>query len=174
MADKDIVPQSKAMKTRVENTGFLEPKGGKAVGVFNPWREFDTERIGLPIRRLNDRNIKVTERGIKVVVKHLERFGGDSENQLMIERLQKITAGEIRMTKYDRNFYTHELREFVRYRLLGFETGLPATIAEQEEIWQNAHTAALEDYRVKELERGTRMLYHPDVVKIAKEQYGRK
>jgi hypothetical protein len=54
----------------------------------------------------------------------------------------------------DLNFYTHELDEFQRYKNLGFETGLPDDPHAQQELWNNAHTAALEDYGLKEVVDG--------------------
>ncbi len=56
------------------------------------------------------------------------------------------------------NFYTHELREFVRYRNLGYETGVPVDPDEAMRLWNNAHTSTLEDYRLSE---GRGVLYHP-------------
>ncbi len=48
---------------------------------------------------------------------------------------------ELSPTKQDLNFYAHELREFVRYRNLGFAEGGGADF----EMWNNLHTATLED-----------------------------
>ena len=62
-------------------------------------------------------------------------------------------------TQADKNFYTHELREYVRYRKLGAATGH----GDDRELWNNAHTATLEDYGLKE---GTGVLYHPDAEKM--------
>ncbi len=57
----------------------------------------------------------------------------------------------------DLNFYTHELREFVRYRQLGFATGG----GDDYDMWNNAHSATLADYGLVE---GPGVLYHPSVV----------
>jgi hypothetical protein len=78
----------------------------------------------------------------------------------MVDRLRTIAAGEMEPTDCDRRFYSHELREFVRYRKLGFPCGQPADPDAAYELWNNAHTAALEDYHVNEL---ISALYHPDV-----------
>ncbi len=43
----------------------------------------------------------------------------------MVNRLRSIANEEIAPTQVDRNFYSHELREFVRYRSLGWKSGLP-------------------------------------------------
>jgi hypothetical protein len=70
----------------------------------------------------------------------------------MIERLRSIVAGDVAVTVHDRAFYTHELREFVRYRrlrIVGRGT---------YEEWDPPHSATLEEYGVENA-----LLYHPDV-----------
>ena len=123
-------------------------------------RDFDPEKSGGPIRKLSTDKVRITERGIAVVEQHLQRFGPDGMNQGMIERLRLIAAGKIKPTQADLNFYTHELREYVRYRKLGFKEGQPANDADAHELWNNAHTATLEDYGLRE---GAGVLYHPEV-----------
>lgn len=118
-------------------------------------RPFAPENAGGPIRSLSTEGVKVTPKGIDVVEQHLSRFGADEANQAMVARLRGIAGGEIEPTPSDMNFYTHELREFVRYRRLGFSTGDPGY-----EVWNNAHTATLEDYMIRE---GPGVLYHPSV-----------
>jgi hypothetical protein len=94
----------------------LEPYAG---------RLFDPEAAGGPIRNLNTSRIRITPKGIDVVEGHLARFGPDDMNQLAVQRLRDIAAGKLERTQFDLNFYSHELREFVRYRL-GWPTGRPA------------------------------------------------
>jgi uncharacterized protein len=77
----------------------------------------------------------------------------------MISRLRKIASGEASPTQVDLNFYSHELREFVRYRNLGHASGDPGY-----EIWNNAHAATLEDYGLNE-KAMPHPLYHPDARK---------
>lgn len=77
----------------------------------------------------------------------------------MVDRLRRIARGELTPTQYDLNFYSHELREFVRYRRQGFRTGAGGDY----DLWNNAHTATLEDYRLPDFDAaGNRTLYHPD------------
>jgi hypothetical protein len=64
----------------------------------------------------------------------------------MIERLRTIADDRTEPTPADRNFCTHELREYVRYRNLGYERGTPADPDAAHEPWNNAHTATLKDY----------------------------
>lgn len=76
----------------------------------------------------------------------------------MVLRLRDVAGGRMAPEPVDLNFYTHELREFVRYRQLGFRTGAGGNY----ELWNNAHTATLADYR---LESHVGLLYHPSVLR---------
>ena len=116
-------------------------------------REYDEHHCGGPLRRLSLDHIRITPRGIGVVRRHISRFGPDPPRETaMIERLDLIVAGRTSATRWDLAFYAHELREFVRFRRLQVSSG------EDYEVWNNAHTACLEEYG----EDGS-MLYHPDV-----------
>ena len=132
----------------------LSPKGarGPASG-----RDFDPDAAGGPIRSLSIEKIRVLPKAIEVIERHLSRFGYDADNAKMISRLREISSGRLAPTSHDLNFYAHELREFVRYRRLGHPSGNPG-----HEVWNNAHTATLEEYGVNELVR-PHPLYHPSV-----------
>jgi len=122
-------------------------------------REFDPTQAGGPVRHLGTDRIRVTDRGIDVVEQHISRFGADQANQVMVDRLRRIARGELTPTQHDLNFYSHELREFVRYRRQGFRTGA----GDDYDLWNNAHTGTLEDYRLPDFDAdGNRTLYHPD------------
>src|SRR6185295_1034652 len=130
-------------------------------------RDYDPEAAGGPVRHLDFSKVKFTTRAIDVVEAHVRRFeGGGGEAELaMVARLRQIAAGEIPATNYDRAFYTHELREFVRYRRLGWATGLPLDPDVAGDLWNNTHSATLEDYRIREkLPHGEWALFHPDIV----------
>lgn len=118
-------------------------------------RKFDPLKIGVPIRRLDSSRIRVTHRAVDVIEKHLNRFaqGLEKPERVMIERLRRIANGNLAAEPPDINFYAHELREFVRYKILGFATGVPANADEREEIWNNAHSATLEEFRIRENSR---------------------
>ena len=75
----------------------------------------------------------------------------------MLQRLRDIANGKLNPTQADLNFYSHELRESVRYRNRGYRTGQPDGDAAYD-LWNNAHTATLEDYGLRE---GRGVLYHP-------------
>jgi hypothetical protein len=121
-------------------------------------RYFDRDLAGGPVRSLTTERIKITKRGINVVEQHVARFGPDSPNQRMVQRLRDIASGKLESTQTDLNFYSHELREFVRYRTLKWPTGQPHDPEAAYELWNNAHSAALEDYGLRE---GPEVLYHP-------------
>jgi RHS repeat-associated protein len=135
-----------------------EPPRGQVRGPTSG-RSFDPTKAGGPVQQLSTEGVRITPKGIDVVGKHLERFGPDPANAGMIDRLRRIQAGELTPTPQDLNFYTHELREYVRYRKLGFETGDPGY-----DVWNNAHTATLEDYGLNEATK-PHPLYHPDATK---------
>jgi hypothetical protein len=122
-------------------------------------REFDPSHAGGPIRPLSTARLEVTGRGVDAVERHVGRFGEDRANRVMIGRLRRIARGEIEATDRDLNDYAHELREFVRYRQQGFPTGA----GDDYELWNDAHSAALADYGLRELDAaGNRNLFHPE------------
>lgn len=126
-------------------------------------RPYFPEEIGVPIRELSTEGVKITPKAINVVEQHLARFGADPANAAQTQRLRDIAAGKIQATQADLNFYTHELREYVRYRNLGYRTGLPPDSEAAHRLWSNTHTATLEDYGLKE---GRGVLYDPSVEEI--------
>jgi hypothetical protein len=135
------------------------PKGGRAVGVASG-RPFDPDVAGGPIEKLSTDGVRISHEGIDRVEQHLERFGPDDTDQAMVKRLRSIASGDVAPTEYDLNYYTHELREFERYTNLGWERGQPEGVDASYDLWNNAHTATLEDYGLKD-----NQLYHPDALK---------
>ena len=124
-------------------------------------REFDPEAAGGPIRQLDARTARITDEGVQEVAAHLRRFTGDgpldAPEQGMLDRLTSIASGAIKPTSYDLNFFTHELDEAGRYAQLGYgpESGVDLGDSEMYEVWNDVHTAALEDYGV----RGAELFY---------------
>src|SRR5262249_1264591 len=116
-------------------------------------------RAGGLIRQLSSKRVRITPRGVDVVERHGSRFGPDHANAVMIERRRVIADKRLEPTPVDRSFYTHELRKFVRYRTLGHESDTPADPEAAHTLWNNAHTATLEDYR---LPATPSALYHPE------------
>jgi hypothetical protein len=117
-------------------------------------REFDPEAAGGPLRRLDASTAQITNEGVRAVASHLQRFAGDGTleppEQGMLDRLTSIADGHMEATYYDQNFYTHELDEAGRYAQLGYgpESGTDLGSSEMYDVWNNVHTASLEDYGV--------------------------
>lgn len=135
-----------------EPLGGRGPGGdGDTVGNYSG-RPFNPDESGGPIQDppLNPQDATITEDGIQQIEQHLSRFGDDPANNAMISRLRQIVNGEIEPSPYDYNFYTHELDEFGRYTNLGYETGVPSDMDAADALWNNTHTAALEDYGLRD------------------------
>lgn len=99
---------------------------------------------------------------------HTGRFTESDANKVMIDRLEKILKGELQATDTDKRYYTHEIRELERYRNLGIKDGeVPKTVQEQKSVWNNTHTATLEDYKINEKEQP---LYTDDALQVAYDQ----
>ncbi len=97
--------------------------------------------------------------------RHRDRSRRRDANKVMIDRLEKILNGQLKATDIDKRFYTHEIRELERYRNLSVKDGtLPPNEAE---VWNNTHTATLEDYKLGNSET---LLYISDALKAAEEQ----
>ncbi|MEG4961502.1 MULTISPECIES: hypothetical protein [unclassified Microcoleus] len=130
-------------------------KGAKSGRPFNP------SKAGGKILNLSYQNVKITDKGVALVEAHVRRFNPVGEAELrMVERLRSLATKTLVAEPVDLRFYTHELREYLRYKKLGYPTGQPADPDEAYELWNNAHTATLEDYKLKE---GFGVLFHPSV-----------
>ena len=136
---------------------------GEIIGKYSK-RAFNPEKAGGKILNLFWQDAKITKDGIAIVKKHLSRFEVDDWNTRMIERIEKIEKGELQITDFDKRFFTHETREFERYKTLGHENTKNDLIPG---VWENTHAATLEDYEVYELieyeGKKVHSLYHPEV-----------
>jgi uncharacterized Zn-binding protein involved in type VI secretion len=136
--------------TRLGGTGSKGPFSGRP---FNP------ETAGGPIENLDYKSAKITREGVEQVKQHTSRFEEFEPNRMMADRLDRIAKGELEPTDYDRRYYTHEMQELQRYRNLGVEDGVDPGY----DVWNDAHTATLEDFRISERDAsGNSTLYHPD------------
>jgi len=117
-------------------------------------RPFEPEAAGGPIQQLDATGEVITSEGVQRAAAHLQRFTGGgtmaTPERAMLDRLTSIAAGDTEPTCYDLNFYTHELDEAARYAQLGFgpESGADLGSPDMYEVWNNVHTAALEDYGI--------------------------
>jgi hypothetical protein len=124
-------------------------------------RLFQPSQAGGKILQLSYQKAKITDKGTDLVEFHIRRFNPVGQAELkMVERLRKIAQGELKPEMVDLRFYTHELREYIRYKKLGYLTGQPSDPDLAYELWNNAHTATLEDYGLKE---GFGVLFHPSI-----------
>ena len=123
---------------------FSSPYEGATTKGEHSGRMYNPEKAGGPTQDLDWTTPSVTQEGIDLVKLHTGRFDPSADNTVMIDRLEKILRGEIQITDIDKRFYTHEGRELERYRALGVADG------EKGNVWNNAHAATLEDYKLNE------------------------
>ncbi len=122
-------------------------------------RDYNTDKAGGPIQNLDWKSATIDRAGVDKVKLHTGRFGESPDNKVMIDRLEKILKGELQVTDTDKRFYTHEIRELERYRNLGVKDD---TVPENgDEVWNNTHTATLEDYKLSSDET---LLYTPEAL----------
>ncbi|CAL2103981.1 conserved protein of unknown function [Tenacibaculum sp. 190130A14a] len=139
---------------------------GMVIGKYSK-RPFNPKNAGGPILNLSWKNVSITKEGIIIVKKHLSRFEDVAANRKMIERIERILNKEIDATDWDKRFYTHEIREFERYKVLGYEETKQIDIPNSQKVWNDTHTATLEDYKISDKDfEGNSNLYHPDVEDI--------
>lgn len=122
-------------------------------------RDYHTDKAGGPVQNLDWKGATIDRAGVDKVKLHTGRFGESPDNRVMIDRLEKILKGELQPTDTDKRFYTHEIRELERYRNLRVKDGeIPENKAE---VWNNTHTATLEDYQLSSDET---LLYTPEAL----------
>jgi hypothetical protein len=147
---------------------FNSPYDGATVTGRYSGRKFNPEQAGGPILDLDWRTAVITQAGIEAVKLHIARFDQSDANDIMVQRLEKILHGYWVLTDADLRYYTHELRELERFRALGLsddfkpENGSP--------VWNNTHTATLEDYKLSSDET---LLYSPDAIDAGNKQINR-
>lgn len=132
-------------------------------------RDYNSDKAGGPVQDLDWKTTTIDREGVDKVKLHTGRFAESDANKIMIDRLEKILKGEMQPTDVDKRFYTHEIRELERYRNLGIKDGIIPD--NQGEVWNNTHTATLEDYKINERNEP---LYTPDAIKAAEEQAKRE
>lgn len=141
--------------------------GATTIGKFSG-RKFNPERSGGPILELDWRTATVTREGVDLVRLHTARLDQSDANDIMIKRLENILKGELALTDTDRRYYTHEIRELERFRLMGLSDVFMPEEGSQE--WNNAHTATLEDFKLGASES---LLYSADALEAGNKQIER-
>ncbi|MCO8167489.1 S-type pyocin domain-containing protein [Pseudomonas sp. 21LCFQ02] len=139
-------------------TVYSSPYPGATVKGMHSGRFYNSEKAGGSIQNLRWEDAVVTRVGIDLVKLHTGRLSYSAANAVMIERLEIILAGGLEMSDTDRRYYTHELRELERYRSAGVDDG-PVPEGIMGEVWNNAHTATLEDFKLKD---DSELLYTPE------------
>ncbi|WP_409281743.1 S-type pyocin domain-containing protein [Pseudomonas defluvii] len=124
---------------------FNSPYDGATTKGRHSGRIYNPLKAGGPILELDWRSASITADGIAQVKLHTSRFSSSDANKIMIDRLERVLRGELEFTDVDKRFYTHEIRELERYRALGVMDGV-----EDKRVWNDAHTATLEDYGIDE------------------------
>lgn len=133
--------------------------------VTTAWPGINPTLAGGPVRELSTEGLLITERGIEVVESHVARFGPDKANDAMLGRLREIASGQTQATAQDLNYYAHELREYTRYRKMGWKSGIPSESSKATELWRQTHTATLGDYGLPwKGSDSDELLFHPDAL----------
>ena len=141
------------------------PYEGARVKGEHSGRDFNPEQTGGPTMNLEWNRATASQEGVDLVKLHTSRFPSSDANKVMIGRLEKILKGELDITDTDKRYYTHEIRELERFRALGYnDSEIPD---ENSPIWNNVHTATLEDYKLKDDET---LLYTAEALAAAEEQ----
>ncbi|WP_277962962.1 S-type pyocin domain-containing protein, partial [Pseudomonas sp. RIT-To-2] len=127
---------------------FSKPYGDTdTVGTYSG-RAYHSDKTGGAIAKLSWQDASVDAEGIGLVKLHTGRFGKSADNEVMIRRLEDILAGRLETSDIDKKYYTHEIRELERYRVLGVPDGVKPAAASG--IWNSAHAATLEDFRLRD------------------------
>ncbi|WP_409567490.1 S-type pyocin domain-containing protein [Pseudomonas sp.] len=143
---------------------FSSPYEGATTKGIHSGRVYNPDKAGGPTQDLDWATATVTQEGIDLVKLHTSRFVPSDANKIMIDRLEKILSGHISITDVDKRFYTHEMRELERYRAIGVADGVEGN------IWNNAHTATLEDYKLRDADD---LFYTPEAIAAEiKQVYG--
>lgn len=144
---------------------FNSPYEGAVVEGEHSGRDFNPDQSGGPTLNMNWDIAVVSQEGSNIVKLHTSKFIQSDANKVMIDRLDRILRGELEMTDTDRRFYTHEIREFERFKALGYgDTEMPDP---DSPVWNNVHTATLEDFKLKD---DPSLLYTPEALAAAAEQ----
>ncbi|WP_150617165.1 S-type pyocin domain-containing protein [Pseudomonas fluorescens] len=144
---------------------FSCPYAGATVKGKYSGRDFNPDQIGGEILDLQWVPETISAEGTIIVKLHISKFLQSDANEIMLDRLERIARGELEATDTDKRFYTHEIREFERFKALGFGDTERPDIGSP--IWNNVHTATLEDFQLKD---DPTLLYTTEALNAALEQ----
>jgi RHS repeat-associated protein len=135
------------------NTESAEYKNAKgANGVVLSGALFFLPGVGSASAAAENGGIRISEKGLSIVERHLAQFGEVPENTLMLNRLRSALTNGERLTGADANFYLHEASEAT---IMGRGLSQPA-----------AHAEALQKYGVTSFD-----LFHPEVIQTLGPKY---
>ena len=137
----------------------MNPLNGKR-GPVTPWKGWDDAFAGGPVRKLTTDRIKITGRGVSVVKRTPDDSGLTRPTRIMVQSCGGLHAESCVAAAEDFNFYSHELREYVRYRRLGWPTGVPRRFRVRDEVYGDMRIAHARRLWIP-LRRDD-LLYHPD------------
>lgn len=144
---------------------FNSPYDGAVVEGEHSGRDFNPEQTGGEVLESEWEPAIASQEGINIVKLHTSKFPQSDANDVMIDRLERVLRGELEMTDTDKRFYTHEIREFERFKALGYgDTEMPDP---DSPVWNNVHTATLEDFKLKD---DPSLLYTPEALAAGKAQ----
>ena len=144
---------------------FNTPYEGAIIEGEHSGRDFNPEQTGGPTLDMKWEPAIVSQEGANIVTLHTSKFLQSDANKVMIDRLNRILRGDLEATDTDKRFYTHEIREFERFKALGYgDTEMPDP---HSPVWNNVHTATLEDFKLKD---DPSLLYTPEALAAAAEQ----
>ncbi len=144
---------------------FSDPYEGALVKGEHSGRYFNPDQIGEETLDLQWEPATISAEGTNLVKLHISKFLQSDANEIMLDRLERIARGELVATDTDKRFYTHEIREFERFKALGFGDTERPDIGSP--IWNNVHAATLEDFQLKD---DPTLLYTPEALTAAFEQ----
>lgn len=121
--------------------GPVEFLAAEGTGAFNPAFSGGGNGLG----SLLGKEIRVSQRGLDLVERHLAQFGPVEENTMMLDRLRSALANAQKISGGDASFYLHEASEAT---MMGRGMGYDA-----------AHAAALQKYGVSKFS-----VYSPEVI----------
>ena len=131
------------------------------VGAGAVWAHNACGATASGLGRLKGRSLRVSEKGLALVERHLAQFDAVPQNTAMLARLRGALARGARIDGADAVFYTHELTEATSM------SRLMAAGNDFETAYEIAHPAAIAKHGVSDFS-----VYHPDVITAFPEHFG--